>query len=197
MESGFLYSKIVDPFLVNLRRKVTTQVPSGKKILDVACGTGAQIFELAPKSKSVTGVDYSGSMIKKAESSKLMKGVTNVNFQLCDVTHGLAFPDNNFDISIMSLALHQFSPKYYQIILKEMKRVSATLIFVDYAVPVPNSVPGYGTIIAEYFAGKEHYRNYRSYIGTGGLPEIFKSNQIKIKDHQFFAMGVFQLAVCS
>jgi SAM-dependent methyltransferase len=197
MESGFLYSKIVDPFLIKLRRKISAAVPPGKRILDVACGTGAQVFELAPKSNLVTGVDYSGSMIHKAESSKLKRGVTNVDFKLCDVTQGLTFPDHSFDISIMSLALHQFSPEYYRHILTEMRRVSTTLIFVDYAVPVPSNIAGKGTHIAEYLAGKEHFRNYRFYKKTGGLPEILKMNQIKIKENQFFAWGVFQLVICS
>ena len=197
MESGFLYSKIVDPALVKLRKKVSTAVPPGKKIIDIACGTGAQVFELAPKSNFVAGVDYSVSMIKKAENSKLKIGATNIVFKLCDVTKGLEFADHYFDVSIMSLALHQFSSEYYQEILKEMKRISSTSIFVDYAVPVPKNIAGKGTKIAEYFAGKDHFRNYRSYNKIGGLPEILKLNQIKIEKQQFFAWGVFQLAVCS
>jgi SAM-dependent methyltransferase len=197
MESGFLYSKIVDPFLLKMRQKVSQVVPPGKKVLDVACGTGAQVFELAGKSLFVTGVDYSDSMIEKAENTKSKKAITNTDFKLYDITQGLKFPDNYFDISIMSLALHQFSPELYHGILKEMKRVSSTLILVDYAVPVPQNLAGRGTEIAEYFAGKEHFRNYRYYKKTGGLPVIMKMNQIKLEKQQFFAWGVFQMAICS
>jgi SAM-dependent methyltransferase len=197
MESGFLYSKIVDPFLIKLRKKVSQVVPPGKKVLDIACGTGAQVFELSGKSPFVTGVDYSDSMIKKAENTKSKKKITNADFKLHDITGGLEFPDNYFDISIMSLALHQFSPEFYQGILKEMKRVSPTLILVDYAIPVPQNFAGRGTEVAEYLAGKEHFRNYRFYKKTGGLPEILKMNQIRIERQQFFAWGVFQLAICS
>jgi SAM-dependent methyltransferase len=197
MESGFLYSKIVDPFLGKMRQKVSQAVPPGKKVLDVACGTGAQVFEIAPKSDFVTGVDYSVSMVKKAENTKRKKRSTNVDFKLCDVTKGIGFPDKYFDISIMSLALHQFSPEYYSEILKEMKRVAPTLIFVDYAVPVPGHLAGRGIKIAEFMAGKEHFKNFTIYNKMGGLPEILKMNQIQIQHQQFFAWEVFQLVICS
>jgi SAM-dependent methyltransferase len=197
MESGFLYSKIVDPFLVKMRQKVSQTVPAGKKILDVACGTGAQVFELASKSTFIAGVDYSESMIKKAEDTRLKKGIANVEFKLCDVTTGMDFTDNYFDYGIMSLALHQFSPEYHSKILKDMRRVAPVLIFVDYAVPVPQNLAGRGTKIAEYLAGKEHYRNFRSYSKIGGLPEILKLNQIIIEKQQSFAWGVFHLVICS
>lgn len=66
IESGLFYSTVIDPVLVSMRKKVNRQIPSGQKILDVACGTGAQVFELAPFAKEVTGIDLSESMIRKA-----------------------------------------------------------------------------------------------------------------------------------
>jgi ubiquinone/menaquinone biosynthesis C-methylase UbiE len=70
VESGLFYNTVIDPVLAGMRKKVNREIPEGQKILDVACGTGAQVFDLAPFAKEVTGIDLSESMIRKAEQTK-------------------------------------------------------------------------------------------------------------------------------
>jgi hypothetical protein len=120
-----------------------------------------------------------------------------VLFRVDDATGKLNFDNRQFDVAILSLALHQFAPEDYPKILKELKRVAEKFIFVDYAIPLPLNFFGTGSKVAEFFAGREHFRNFRKYRNRGGLPVILADNKIKIEKEEFFAKGAFQLVVCS
>jgi ubiquinone/menaquinone biosynthesis C-methylase UbiE len=197
VESGLFYSLVIDPVLAGMRKKVNREIPQGQKILDVACGTGAQVFELAPFAKEVTGIDLSESMIRKAEQTKQKRNFSNVQFRVCDATGKWKFNDNQFDMAIITLAFHQFPPENFAAILSEMKRVAQQIVIVDYAVPLPQNITGWGSRVAEFFAGREHYRNFRKYYRLGGLKKILAENNLTVQRERFLAKGAFQLVVCS
>ncbi len=77
-----------------------------------------------------------------------------------------------------------------------MKRVAHKIIIVDYAVPLPKNYTGIGSRVAEFLAGKEHNQNFKSYYKLGGLPEILKSNNLKIEKSKLMGKGAFQMVVC-
>ncbi|WP_372949869.1 class I SAM-dependent methyltransferase [Mariniphaga sp.] len=197
VESGFFYSTVIDPVLAGMRKRVNRVIPKGQNILDVACGTGAQVFELAPFAREVTGIDLSESMIRKAEQTKQKRKISNVLFRVCDATDNWKFTDKQFDIAIITMALHQFPPENYTSILGEMKRVAQKIIIVDYAVPLPQNITGWGSRVAEFFAGREHHRNFRQYYRAGGLKNILAENDLTIQHQVFLAKRAFQLVVCS
>jgi len=196
LESEGFYSTFIDPVLAKMRTRLADNVEKGKKVIDIACGTGAQVFELAPKSEFVVGVDLSDSMIKKAFQLKNKYKVENVDFKICDATNLSDFRNEQFDYATMSLALHQFQPEIHASILNEMKRISEKIIIVDYAVPLPKNIIGYGSKWAEFMAGIEHNRNFRKYYKIGGLNTILPNNNLKIIHSEFFAKDAFQLVVC-
>src|SRR5680860_143622 len=132
VESGTFYSKVIDPLLAPLRKHVLVEIISGEKVIDIACGTGAQVFEIAAKAGTVVGVDLSESMINYANKQAKKRNITNVDFIVSDATNLSRFADKSFDSAIMSLALHQFSPELHAPILNEMKRISKKIIMVDY-----------------------------------------------------------------
>jgi ubiquinone/menaquinone biosynthesis C-methylase UbiE len=178
-----------------MREKVARYVRPEQRIIDIACGTGAQVFELAKNAEFVMGVDLSESMIKKAKQTKNKLKITNADFKVCDATQLKSFGEMEFDVATMSLALHQFSPELYSPVLDEMKRVANKIIIVDYAVPLPKNIVGYGSKWAEFMAGTEHNRNFRKFYKTGGLEAILGQNQITVENSAFFACNAFQLVV--
>ena len=196
VESGGFYSTFVDPILVKMRKRIADNVESGKNIIDVACGTGAQVLELASKSEFVVGVDLSESMIKKAIQLKSKNRVENSDFRICNATDLSDFDNRQFDYATMSLALHQFHPEHHSTILNEMKRISDKIIIVDYTVPLPKNIFGFGSKWAEFMAGIEHNRNFKKYYNAGGLNTIVPQNNLKIIHSEFFAKDIFQLVVC-
>ena len=195
VESGIFYGTLVDPLLKSLRKRVTLEVGKNQKILDIACGTGAQVFELSRFSTRVVGVDLSESMINYAIKTKKIKNVLNTDFFVCDATNLSSFESDSFNIAVMSLALHQFSPELHKPILDEMKRVAQKILIVDYAVPLPRNYTGIGSQVAEFMAGLEHNRNFRKYYKLGGLNKILSENGLEIQKSVYMAKGAFQMVV--
>jgi len=196
VETGWFYSSFIDPILIPMRKRISDEIEPGGKLIDIACGTGALIFECASKTAEAMGIDLSQSMIKKAVKTKNRKHIENVEFFVEDATNLSRFSDNQFEVATMSLALHQFTPDLHTPILNEMKRVAKKIIVVDYAVPLPSNYSGIGSKVAEFFAGVEHHKNFRKFCDLGGLNEILPQNQLKIEKSALFGKGAFHLVVC-
>lgn len=82
-------------------------LPSGAKILDVGCGTGASALpaaEAVGANGSVIGVDLSARLLDRARVKAKARGVSNIEFRLADMT-SLGYPNDHFDavISVFSI----------------------------------------------------------------------------------------------
>lgn len=75
----------------------------GETALDLGCGTGIYSLWLAKQKLSVTGIDISTEMLKKA-SEKALKQQMNIDFIQGDIHH-LPFQDEQFDLVISNLVL--------------------------------------------------------------------------------------------
>ena len=146
-ESGKFYGTLIDPVLKRMRLHVALEIQADQTVVDIACGTGAQVFELAKTASKVIGIDYSDSMIQFAKKTAQNQKLSNVEFQIGDASNLCAVKNNSFDVAIMTMALHQFDPELHTPILDEMKRVANKIIIVDYAVPLPNNYVGIGSRI--------------------------------------------------
>lgn len=197
VESGWFYGTFIDPVLVPMRKRMAKKIQPGEKVIDIACGTGAQVFEFAKKASAVLGVDLSESMIDKANKTKKWKNYANIDFFVGDAANLNEIQNKNFDVATMSLALHQFEPQLHSKILNEMKRLSGKIIIIDYAVPLSRNYAGYGSRVAEFFAGRDHYNNFNQFCQMGGLNTILPQNDLIITESEFFAKGIFQMVVCS
>jgi demethylmenaquinone methyltransferase/2-methoxy-6-polyprenyl-1,4-benzoquinol methylase len=106
----------------------------GSRILDVATGTGTQAFAFAKRGHDVVGIDLSEAMIRVAQD-KNRDG--KVSFEVADATH-LAYPNDSFDVSSTSFALHDMPLAIREKVLMEMVRVTkpgGTILIVDYGLP--------------------------------------------------------------
>lgn len=193
VESGIFYGTYVDPLLNRLRKRVLHEIKRGEKVIDIACGTGAQCFVLATKAEKVTGVDLSESMIRYARKKQAKSVFSHLEFRVGDATELSVFSDNEFDVALLSLALHQFPSDLYQPILSEMKRVAQRIIIVDYAVPLPKNYAGFGSRIAEFMAGREHNRNFKQYYKKGGLENILPDYGLNIAKTVLIGKNAFQI----
>lgn len=196
VESGIFYGWVLDPILSSVRKRAAVEIAPHETVIDIACGTGAQLFEIAAKTDRVVGVDLSGAMIAYAKKRATKNGVSNAEFVISDAANLSAFEDNSFDVAMLSLALHQFPPHLHAPVLNEMKRVARKIIIVDYAVPLPKNYVGTGSRVAEFFAGREHHRNFKEYYKMGGLDAILAAHKLEIKKSKQLAKGAFRLVVC-
>src|SRR5688500_12346957 len=71
-------------------------IQPGERVLEVGVGTGINL-SLYPKDCSVTGIDFSGSMLEKARERAARKGLRNMRLLQMDAGD-LKFADGSFDI---------------------------------------------------------------------------------------------------
>src|SRR5216684_684441 len=95
-----------------LQKKALAQLRPGAadRVLDVACGTGALVAEVAPDVERATGIDLSSGMLAIARSRLSGTGagrLTNIEFHLGS-SDALPFADGEFTALVCTTALHHF-----------------------------------------------------------------------------------------
>ena len=195
VESGLFYSTIIDPLLRQLRKQVASEVKSGENVIDIACGTGEQVFDLVEKAESVTGIDLSASMVKHANRVMHQRKIRNASIEVADATDLSAYYHKNFDVAVLSMALHQFHAELQKPILEEIKKVARRVIILDYATPLPRNVVGRVCKVAEFLAGIEHNRNFKKYTKAGGIDAVLAANGFEVQKTKYFGKGAFSLVV--
>ena len=190
----FNYETLVDPLLRDIRKYIPefSGMRPGDKVVDVCCGTGAQVLEYGRRGIVATGIDISSSMLKIATRNIRRQKAVNVSFQLANAT-SLPLPGGYFDYASISLGLHdKEKPIRYQII-SEMKRVikqDGALILIDFQVPLPRNVWGVSARAIEFLAGGSHYQGFRDYLANGGLEDILKNNGLREECKNYLKNGL-------
>ena len=168
----------------------------GMNILDVGCGTGSHL-ELYQRYKcNLFGIDLSPSMLDIARE----RLGDSAQLELGDATE-MPYEDDKFDLVIFMLSLHEMSPGTRSAVLNEIKRVlkpDGRLLLIDFHLGPYQPLQGWisKTIIffSELAAGREHYKNYRQFMATGGLENLLSQHQMNIEKRSILAGGTF--AVC-
>ena len=112
-----------------------TGVNKKDTVLDIACGSGLVTTAFASPAKHATGIDITPAMIEKAKQIQKEKGLTNLSWEIGDVTK-LRFDEESFSMVITGYSFHHFVDPAE--VLGEMNRVckkGGTLMVVDVAVP--------------------------------------------------------------
>lgn len=188
-----VYSILFDPLLFGIRQNISKLIHKKSKVIDIACGTGALSFHLANSGHIVTGVDIDSSMIRYANKKRKESDVRNLRFIQADASGLKIFKDKEFDYSVMTLALHQFSLAIKEQVLREAIRISKKIIIADYAFPQPDNFYGKAITLIERIAGKEHFSNFKAYIEAGGIKGIAVSYRFNINFEINFGKGILTL----
>lgn len=166
------YDLLLKPFLGDIRQEILKTVNRLKPrtILDVCCGTGDQLKLLKKNAYDVVGIDLSASMLKVAK-----KGTSGIRCENQDATQ-MTFPENHFDLAMITLALHETEWDQAKKILGEMHRVikpGGHALIVDYAMGEKTGFFVSKLIyFIEFIAGKRHFDNYIFYNKSGGLENL-------------------------
>ncbi len=111
--SGF-YRKRLEAFLVFLNPK------SDMRALDIGCGPGALIIEIAKKVKEAVGIDYDTHMVVHAKRNARTAGVSNIEFKVARA-QSLPFDNETFDLVSATSVLYLLPEPERG--LKEIRRV--------------------------------------------------------------------------
>ena len=184
------YDKIIEPFLWKMRRKITkiSNVTTGMKILEVACGTGTQAVRFKKAGAEYTGVDLSPAMLEVA-------GARNLKCIHADGTK-LPLEDNLFDLSTITLALHEVDPEISKKLVLEMLRVTkhdGNLVIVDYTKSTKKNlytiIGNISIAYIEKLVGGSHYRNYKKFMEAGGLLSFLEPFGLDVEEIQYIFGG--------
>lgn len=137
-----VYDVIFGPTLHpgRLRAIQRMDIQPGERVLEVGVGTGINL-SLYPKQCSVTGIDFSGSMLEKARERAAAKGIRNARLLQMDAAD-LKFADDSFDI-VYAPYLISVVPDPVQV-AREMRRVcrpGGRIIFLNHFLS-PNPILG-------------------------------------------------------
>lgn len=98
------------------------------RVLDVACGTGGWLIELAksfPDTTQLIGVDISKRMVEIASATAKEQQIQDrVSFRVMDALSLVGFPDNSFDLTNLRLALSFLRRWEWPQALRELQRVT-------------------------------------------------------------------------
>ena len=198
-----MYRRILEPLLETIKRETCRWVrkrhsapgsqtgselgpaPGVIRILEVACGTGAQARMLAEAGFNVTAVDLSMGMLRQA----LSIDTHPIGLVRADGTR-LPFRENTFDAVVLQLVLHELFDTQRLAVAQEIRRVtrrSGTFFFVDFLHPRRVSLSGLLLTAVERLAGHAHYHNGRQFIAQGGVTVfVEKMGLIVVKTRPFY-----------
>ena len=108
----------------------------------------------------------------------------------------LPLGNNAFDLSTITLALHEVDPEIRKQIVIEMIRVTkpdGSIVLVDYTVSerknIFSSLSDRVIHYVEKLVGGSHYRNYVKFMKSGGLISFLELFDLEVKETQFIFGG--------
>ncbi|KAI8883266.1 S-adenosyl-L-methionine-dependent methyltransferase [Backusella circina FSU 941] len=105
-------------FSGNILPTVSALLPSNAKILDIGCGSGSWVMEMA--------IDHPGCQVTGVDMSDMFPTTIrpeNVKFELLNVLDGLPYADNSFDFVHMRLMIAALRSTEWPLVLTEIRRV--------------------------------------------------------------------------
>lgn len=193
------YKVWFQPLVFDVKLLLKKNIP--KKIIDVGCGPGFLLKEVANnfKSSRVIGLDLSSQMLGIA--AKNCAKLKNVRLKKGSA-YSLPYPDNFFDLVLSKDSLHQFSkPK---IAIREMMRVlkpSGLLYLQDLKRELPFKIlktaipPNTPIKKIQYFSARAAYtieeakKIFKSIIGNSKLMvKTRKIDEVQLKFYNYRAI---------
>jgi hypothetical protein len=115
-------------------------------------------------------------MVDYANSIKEKNNFRNVRFIHSSAEDLSKITKEKFDYAIFSLSLHEMDTTSRQNSLQEVKKIANKVIIYDYLEKY-----NLDAIFVEFFAGINHFKNYRSFIKNGGVEALLRDNGFELE----------------
>jgi len=194
---GWIYDVLAAPRLDGLFGRMLDIIEPGASVIDIGCGTGRFAFLAADKCGSVAGVDLSRRNIDRANLvlSRNLNG--KVSFLHKNGADALAEAGAHYDYAALTFILHEMAEAERAGLLRAAAGAADKVLVGDYLVPKPGGAWGAFATAVESAAGREHYRNYRSFVRNGGIRGLAGQAGLKIVGEIRNVHPLMQLAVLS
>ena len=161
----------------------------GMRVLDVGCGTGAQLQRYLDAGCAVAGIDSSPAMLARAED----RLGPAADLRLGDARE-LPFEDASFDLVTATLVVHEIAPGDRDLVGREMLRVLASdgrLLITDFHAGLQRFPKGTAlravSTVAELIA--RHRDRSRSFLAEGGVPTFARRLHARVEQTKVVAGG--------
>ena len=184
-----LYDQVFDDIRVRQDewRWLDARIPEGARLLDLGCGNGALLEQLAPRLARGSGVDASAGQLAHARR----RLTDHAHLSLARVSGPeLPFPDDHFDLAVSLLSWRYLD---WDPLLAELRRVltpAGRLLIVDMAASPPASreLPRLVVDRARSLRGQLAYAGPRAALGelvrARGWQEMLRYNPIRA-EHEY------------
>jgi SAM-dependent methyltransferase len=179
---GWFYDTIIAPNQDKLFRQIKNLVEPDTSIIDIGCGTGRLGFALADKCKSVLGIDLSKKNINRANLTLLQHPNVKVSFKHNNLSEIISNRNIHFDYAILTYVIHEVNEEEREDLLRNVALIADKIIVGDYLVPRTKGFGSYFSDTVEFIAGKEHYRNFKSFVACGGIYYLADKAGLKVID---------------
>lgn len=166
---GWFYDVFISPNQDKAFENVKKIIPEGSTVIDAGCGTGRLCFQLQSKCKKIDGIDASEKNILSAKKNLNVNFHNNINFYHSDINSFLEHSKEKYDFAILSYVIHEIREQKREVILNLLSLYADKIIIVDYLSPQPKNFLGFLNRLVEFFAGRNHFRNFKTYIKNNGL----------------------------
>ena len=166
---GLFYDTIIAPNQDTLFKHIKRLLQPGSMVIDVGCGTGRFSFAVADRCGSVVGIDLSKRNIDRAILSYQKEPLDNVSFRHTDVATILLEGKDHFDFAVMTYVIHEVDIEERVQLMQDLAKIADTIIIGDYLVPRRSGFWDLLSELVEFAAGRDHYRNFKSYVADGGI----------------------------
>lgn len=113
-----------DPFAGVSNISITADIPAGSRVLDLGCGAGLDSLGASGRvgaAGEVIGIDFSESMLKRAQTAAVSGGFSNIRFCRGDAEE-LPLPSGWADV-VLANGIFNLNPARH-LIFKELGRVA-------------------------------------------------------------------------
>ncbi|MGA7837713.1 MAG: class I SAM-dependent methyltransferase [Ignavibacteriaceae bacterium] len=177
---GWFYDKFIAPNQDRLFGKIKNLVNAESNILDLGCGTGRFSFFIKDYCNSILGIDLSKRNISRANLTLSENPSSKISFQHKSIRKIISEGKEHFDIAVMTYVIHEVNEEDRENLLNEIAQVADKIIIGDYLFPRPGGFWSGLNEVVEFAAGREHYRNFKSYLAGGGIPGIANRGGFKV-----------------
>jgi ubiquinone/menaquinone biosynthesis C-methylase UbiE len=195
ISSAKKYDLFIEPLTRELRYFGKKFYPpqKGMDVLDVGCGTGNTLKIYHNEGCNVYGIDSSLAMLNEAKKKLSDKA----ELRLGNASK-IKYSSESFDLVISMLTLHEMPNEIRPKVVAEMLRVikeDGRVLLIDYHPDHNHFQRGWMYKALVYFfeiaAGREHFKNYRSFIRNKGIPGLILSHKLIVDKIKIAGNGNF------